>query len=77
MTTTINRYGRSAIAAAAILCAACDLGVTNPGPIQDAQLDAPSAVPALVNGMSGDLSFALGNYVNRGALASGETPRIS
>lgn len=72
MTNIINRYGRSAIAAAAIFCAACDLGVTNPGPLQDAQLDAPSAIPALVNGMSGDLSFALGNYVNRGALASGE-----
>lgn len=72
MTNTFNRYGRSVIAAAAILCAACDLSVTNPGPLQDDQLDAPSAVPALVNGMSGDLSFALGNYINRGALASAE-----
>lgn len=72
MTTIMNRYGKSIISVAAILCAACDLSVTNPGPIQDDQLNAPTAIPALVNGMSGDLSFALGNYINRGALASGE-----
>jgi hypothetical protein len=52
--------------------AACDLHVTNPGPLADEQLDVPSAMPALVNGMAGDLSVALGNYVDRGALASGE-----
>jgi hypothetical protein len=46
--------------------------VTNPGPIQDSQLNVPSAMPALVNGMSGDLSYAIGNYIDRGALASGE-----
>ncbi|HMA19509.1 MAG TPA: RagB/SusD family nutrient uptake outer membrane protein [Gemmatimonadaceae bacterium] len=72
MTTFINTHRRSFITIAALLCAACDLTVTNPGPIQDSQLDAPAAVPALVNGMSGDLSFALGNYIDRGALASGE-----
>jgi hypothetical protein len=54
------------------LCAACDMTVTNPGPIQDSQLNTPAAVPALVNGMSGDLSFALGSYLDREALASGE-----
>ncbi|MEO7998037.1 MAG: RagB/SusD family nutrient uptake outer membrane protein, partial [Gemmatimonadaceae bacterium] len=31
-----------------------------------------TAIPALVNGMAGDLSFALGRYLDRGALASGE-----
>ena len=46
--------------------------MTNPGPIGDAQLNNVTAIPALVNGMSGDLSFALGRYINRGALASGE-----
>lgn len=59
-------------AAGLVLCAACDMTVTNPGPIQDSQLNTPAAVPALVNGMSGDLSFALGSYLDRGALASGE-----
>ena len=48
-------------AASLLLASACSLDVTNPGPIQDAQLDTPAAVPALVNGMSGDLSLALGN----------------
>jgi hypothetical protein len=46
--------------------------VTNPGPLQDDQLNTPSAVPALVNGMSGDLSAGLGNYLLRGALAAHE-----
>lgn len=50
-------------AAALLLCAACDLSVTNPGPVQDSQLNNPAAIPALVNGMSGDLSLALGNFL--------------
>jgi len=62
---------RSSVAACAVL-AACDLKVTNPGPIADDQLNNVTAIPALVNGMSGDLSFALGRYINRGALATGE-----
>ena len=70
--TTLRNFGRRSIGVAAVLCAACSLQVTNPGPIQDSQLTAVSAVPALVNGMSGDLSYALGNYVDRGGLASGE-----
>jgi hypothetical protein len=48
---------------AAAALAACDLSVTNPGPVQDAQLNTASAMPALVNGMSGDLSLALGNFL--------------
>jgi hypothetical protein len=46
---------------AALLLAGCDglLDVTNPGPINDVDLNTPSAMPALVVGMSGDLSVAL------------------
>lgn len=54
----------AAAAAAALGAAACDMSVTNPGPLQDEALNTPSAVPALVNGMSGDLSFALGTYLS-------------
>jgi hypothetical protein len=59
------------VAALAAL-AGCDTTVTNPGPLQDDQLSTPSAVPALVNGMSGDLSAGLGNFLLRGALAAHE-----
>ncbi len=67
-----RRLAGPAIMAAVVLGAACDLSVTNPGPIQDSALNVPSAIPAIVNGMSGDLSVALGNYIDRGALASAE-----
>ncbi len=70
--TTSRFHSAFAAGAVALFCAACSLSVTNPGPLQDSQLDTPAAIPALVNGMSGDLSFALGNYIDRGALASGE-----
>lgn len=63
---------RSATLAGVVFVAACDLSVSNPGPIADEKLNNVTAVPALVNGMSGDLSFALGRYINRGALGSGE-----
>jgi len=72
---TPRRERRSPLAialAAAVIVSGCDLKVTNPGPIDDDQLNNVTAIPALVNGMSGDLSFALGNYIDRGALASGE-----
>jgi hypothetical protein len=59
-------------ALALVALAACETTVTNPGPLQDDELNTPSAIPALVNGMSGDLSFALGNYIDRGALGAGE-----
>jgi hypothetical protein len=72
MTTLPHISARRLAGAAAIFCAACNMTVTNPGPIQDYQLNNSAAVPALVNGMSGDLSNALGNYLNRGAVASGE-----
>jgi starch-binding outer membrane protein, SusD/RagB family len=60
------------VVAAALAAVGCDTSVTNPGPVQDSQLNTPSAMPMLVNGMSGDLSVALGNYLPREALASGE-----
>jgi len=60
------------VAAVAAVATACEMKVTNPGPIQDESLNDPAAIPALVNGMSGDLSVALGGYIDRGGLASGE-----
>ncbi|MEO7458468.1 MAG: RagB/SusD family nutrient uptake outer membrane protein [Gemmatimonadaceae bacterium] len=68
----MRNFGRCLAGISLVLGAACDLTVTNPGPLQDDQLDTRSALPALVNGMSGDLSVALGNYIDRGALATGE-----
>jgi hypothetical protein len=70
--TTLRYLTRRSVGVAAVLCAACSLNVTNPGPLQDAALNNVTAIPALVNGMSGDLSVAVGNYIDRGALASGE-----
>lgn len=63
---------RVALLAIVLLCAGCDLTVTNPGPIQDSQLNTASAMVPLVNGMSGDLSFALGDYLDREAIATDE-----
>jgi hypothetical protein len=62
----------AALAAVAAVATACEMTVTNPGPIQDESLNVASAVPAIVNGMSGDLSLGLGDHIDRGALASGE-----
>lgn len=62
----------AATAAIVMLATACEMTVTNPGPIQDDALNVPSAVPAIVNGMSGDLSLALGGLAARTGLASGE-----
>jgi hypothetical protein len=67
METVIMRTTRTLPAVLAVLvCGACDLSVTNPGPVQDSQLDTPAAVPALVNGMSGNLSLALGDLLGGG-----------
>jgi hypothetical protein len=55
----------------ALLTACGDLlDVTNPGPIADADLDTPAAMPALVAGMSGDLSSALSTTVVWGSVWS-------
>ncbi len=65
----IARHGFLAIISAV---AGCDLSVTNPGPVKDESLNTPAAISGLVNGMSGDLSLALGTYIDRAALATGE-----
>lgn len=62
----------AAAAAVVVFATACEMTVTNPGPIQDDALNQASAIPALVNGMSGDLSLALGGIILRTGLASGE-----
>jgi len=72
--TALSPMTRRATSAAAIALAAllggCDFKVTNPGPLLDADLNNASAIPALVNGMGGDLSNAIGNYLTRGSLAA-------
>ncbi|HEU4643600.1 MAG TPA: RagB/SusD family nutrient uptake outer membrane protein [Gemmatimonadaceae bacterium] len=52
--------------------AACDLSVTNPGSTRDQDLNTPSAMPALVNGMSGDLSYSLGYLAREGSVMTDE-----
>jgi hypothetical protein len=51
--------GFTLVATAAALVAACDLDVTNPGPVEDEALNDPSVFGAVVTGMSADYSFAL------------------
>ena len=76
MRTTLSSSSmRRLVAASSLLVgsvwlSACDFAVTNPGPLLDADLNTPSAMPALVNGMGGDLSNAMGNYITRGSLAA-------
>lgn len=60
------------VLASIVLATACDLTVSNPGPVQDSQLNTPAALPPLVNGMSGDLSAALGGYLTRHSIATDE-----
>ena len=64
-----SRWSRRVLVASACLLAACSLDVSNPGPLLDENLDTPAAMPALVNGMGGDLSNAIGSYLTRGSLA--------
>lgn len=63
-------WGAAAGCAAIVLVplVACDLSVTNPGPIQDSQLNNAAVMGALVNGMSGDLSVAVGQVAGDAAL---------
>ncbi|TVR62733.1 MAG: hypothetical protein EA422_10795, partial [Gemmatimonadales bacterium] len=70
----LRRLGLRAatLAVAAVAATGCDLTVTNPGALDDDALNNRQAMAGLVNGMSGDLSFALGNYLNRVAVGSGE-----
>jgi hypothetical protein len=69
----IIRLGGAALTGACLLVAACDLSVTNPGPLADEALNVPEAMPALVVGMSADLSVAVGIMIRATSLMSGET----
>ncbi len=60
MTNHIRLSG-ALFVATALLLAACDLSVTNPGPLPDDALNTPAAMPGLVTGMSADLSQAISN----------------
>lgn len=66
---TTFRRGAVTLTLAGLGLTACSFEVTNPGPILDEDLNTPGAMPALVNGMGGDLSNAIGNYLTRGSLA--------
>lgn len=61
--TKRGRTTRHGVAGAALVAAlglsACDLGVTNPGRIDDDALDTERAIPTLVVGMGADLSAEL------------------
>ena len=71
--TRSRRAGRAAaVAAAALALGACDLSVTNPGPIQDEFLDDPAAAAAVVNGMEAQLSNALGWIAYTGGVVARE-----
>jgi starch-binding outer membrane protein, SusD/RagB family len=70
--TTRNLPAVAAVAGAALIIAACELSVSNPGPLADADLNVPSAMPALVTGMSADLSVASHSVVRATSLMSGE-----
>ncbi len=58
MTNHIRLAG-ALFVATALLVAACDLNVTNPGPLPDEALNTAAAMPGLVTGMSADLSQAV------------------
>jgi len=51
---------------------ACDLGVTNPGPVNDSALNSAAANDAIVNGMGRSLSLALGYIAYTGGIIAKE-----
>jgi hypothetical protein len=55
-----------------VTAAACDVTVSNPGPVDDGALDDPAAHQALVNGMARALSRALGFIAYTSAVAGKE-----
>lgn len=67
--TTLHR---AAVATLLVATIACDLTVSNPGPVADAALDNAAAHQALVNGMGRSLSRALGYIAYTSAVASRE-----
>jgi starch-binding outer membrane protein, SusD/RagB family len=75
--------GRAAAVAVAgaFTLGACDLGVSNPALIEDADLDRVEAITAIVNGVRGDfatgtVSFGLGGVYIAGALLSDELSHV-
>lgn len=58
---------------AVVLLTACELGVTNPGRVEDEALDDPSAMGPLVNGMAGDFATIYDNLAYFMAIVGGET----
>lgn len=66
------KHLRIALPAVVLLGTACDLSVTNPGPLPDESLDKPEAMPGLVVGMSADLSIAVNNLAYFGGLLADE-----
>lgn len=79
MTMTFRAFVRTAPVAALAFASACDLKVTNPGPIQAVFLDDPAALTAIANGAGRDLAEALnwtaytGAAVTKEVLPSGST----
>jgi starch-binding outer membrane protein, SusD/RagB family len=73
------RGGLAALAGAVAL-GACDLGVSNPALIEDADLDRTEAIAAVVNGVRGDyggtVSFGLGGAYMAGAVLGDELTHV-
>lgn len=65
---------RRVVAAAlgVLILSACDLEVTNPGPVQDSYLNNKNALQAQVNGMGLSLSRALNYVIYHGAIVTRE-----
>jgi hypothetical protein len=72
MRTKMKVLALASLAAAGVIGCHGFLDVKNPGPIEDASLYSPDAVPALVIGMSADLSDILSFIVRIDGIASDE-----
>lgn len=74
MRTKMTKLALASLVGAAGIAVGCHgyLDVTNPGPIEDTALYTPDAVPALVVGMSADLSNVLSDIVRITGIASDE-----
>jgi len=70
-TRQLSRVIGAALAGMLIL-AGCDLSVSNPGPLADADLNTPDAMNGLVVGMSADLSVAVGQLIRATTMMSDE-----
>jgi len=77
MMSRFNRYLKAALPALAVAATACDLSVTNPGPLPDASLNTPEAMPGLVVGMAADLSVAVGDQSYFSGLLADELGHFS